>query len=139
MTEASHIELAQRLLRAFETADERSVDELVHPAHRDHAPASGPTSGPDGVRGTMRWVAATFGDRRFVFEDLIAAGDRVVARVRFSATHIGELEGVAPTGRQIESDQVHIWRVAEGRLAEHWMVRDDLATMRQIGAVPVAA
>ena len=66
-------------------------------------------------------------------EDLIASGDRVVARVRFSATQTGELFGKPATGRRFEAEQVHIWRVADGRLAEHWMFRDDLGTMRQLG------
>ena len=66
---------------------------------------------------------------------LIASGDRVVARVRFGATHIGELEGIPPTGRRFEAEHIHIWRVADNMLAEHWMVRDDLATMRQLGAM----
>jgi predicted ester cyclase len=57
-----------------------------------------------------------------------------VARVRFAGTHVGELEGIAPTGRRVETQHVHIWRVAGQRLAEHWMVRDDLTALRQLGA-----
>jgi hypothetical protein len=33
---------------------------------------------------------------------------------------------------------VHIWRVANGQLAEHWMVRDDVSAMEQLGALQAA-
>ena len=125
-------ELARRLLAAFETGDDGAVDDLVHPSHVDHAPQDGST-GPDGVRQSLQWVRDTFADRRIDIEDLIASGDRVVARVRFSGTQIGELFDTPPSGRQFETEQVHIWRVADGRLAEHWMFRDDLGVMRQLG------
>jgi predicted ester cyclase len=59
--------------------------------------------------------------------------------VRFCATCRGEVEGVAGRGQRVEVDHIHIWRMAEGRLAEHWMVRDDLSMLRQLGAMEVAA
>ena len=125
-------DLARRALAAFEAGDDGAVDELIHPSHVDHAPEQDST-GPDGVRRSLRWVRDTFGDRRVDIEDLIASGDRVVARVRFSAIQAGELYGKPATGRRFEAEQVHIWRVADGRLAEHWMFRDDLGTMQQLG------
>jgi predicted ester cyclase len=86
----------------------------------------------------MRWLSSTFADMRIVPEDLIASGDRVVARVRFSAKQVGDLYHVPATGKTLEVDHVHIWRVADGQLAEHWMVRDDVAAMEQLGALPAA-
>ncbi len=134
MSDHTNIELARRMIAAFEAGDDSVVDELVHPEHREHAATDG-RSGQEGVRGSIAWVNDTFGDRTLVVEDLIASGDRVVARVWFGATHVGELNGIEPTGRRFEVDHVHIWRVAEGRLAEHWMLRDDLGTMRQLGVL----
>ena len=125
------VELARRMLAAFEAGDDAGVGEVIHPSHVDHAAVESST-GPEGVRTSLRWVRDTFGDRRVEIEDIFACGDRVVARVSFSATHAGELMGLAPTGRRFESDQIHIWRVADGLLAEHWLVRDDLATIRQL-------
>ena len=132
MSDNTNIELARRTIAAFEAGDDSVVDELIHAEHRDHVATDG-RSGREGVRGSIAWVNDTFADRELVVEDLIASGDRVVARLRFSATHVGELDGIAPTGRRFEADHVHIWRVADGRLAEHWMLRDDLSTMRQLG------
>jgi predicted ester cyclase len=77
---------------------------------------------------------STFEEVVIDVEDLIVAQDRVVARVRLTATHVGELEGIPATGRRVETEHVHIWRVAGQRLAEHWVVRDDLGTLLQLGA-----
>lgn len=125
-------DLARRLLAAFDRADESVVAETIHPAHVDHAP-NDDSHGREAVIESMRWVGDTFADRHTAVEDVFATEDRVVARVRFSATQAGELYGMPPTGRRFEAEQVHIWRVQDGLLAEHWMLRDDLAAVRQLG------
>ena len=131
MSEDANIELARRLLAAFEAGDDSAVDELVHPAHREHAALEVPT-GPDGVRAAIRWAQKTFDDRRIEAVDLIASGDRVVARTRVAATPIADLFGISATGQRLDVEHIHIWRVAGGRLVEHWMVRDDLTALRQL-------
>ncbi len=133
MSETANIDLARRLLAAVAAGDDSELELLVDRSYRDHAPA-GIAVGPDGVRASLRWLCRTFADRDIEVEDIIAAEDRVVARVRFSGTHAGELDGIAATGRRVDTEHVHIWRVAGGRLAEHWMVRDDLTALRQLGA-----
>jgi len=130
----ANTDIARRLIAAFDAGDESVVEELIHPRHRDHAPDE-EGLGRDAVRESMRWVSATFGDRETEIEDLFATDDRVVARVRFAATQIGELPmGLPPTGRRFETEHIHIWRVADGQLAEHWLLRDDLGTLRQLQA-----
>jgi predicted ester cyclase len=60
----------------------------------------------------------------------------VAIRGTASGTHEGdELWGIPPTGKRFAVEQVHWFRVAEGKLAEHWAVRDDLGMMRQLGAI----
>jgi predicted ester cyclase len=138
MSDNTNIELARGILAAFDAGDDDVVDELIHPDHREHA-GMDPQPGREGIRGSIAWVNGTFSDCETIVEDLIASGDRVVARVRFSATCLGEFFGTEAGGRRVEAEHVHIWRVAEGRLAEHWMVRDDLSVLRQLGLVEVTA
>ena len=52
--------------------------------------------------------------------DLVAEGDLVVHRSRRRMRHVGELFGVAPTGREVEVDHVEMWRVRDGKIVEHW-------------------
>jgi steroid delta-isomerase-like uncharacterized protein len=92
--------------------------------------------GPEGFRGYVRMVRAALPDLRVEVEGLIAEGDRVAARVRYSGTHLGPLYGVAPTGRAVSYPGVTLFRVAAGRIAELWSVGDALSLMTQIGVFP---
>lgn len=51
-------------------------------------------------------------------------------------THGGELMGIAPTGKRVAARQSRWFRVADGRVAEHWAVRDDLGMLRPLGVTP---
>jgi len=68
-------------------------------------------------------------------EDLIAEGDKVVARWRSRATHRGEYMGIAPSGKEVEFTGISFYRVEGGKIAESWNSEDQLGLMRQIGAV----
>jgi steroid delta-isomerase-like uncharacterized protein len=76
-------------------------------------------------------------DMKWKLEDVVAEGDRVVGRVTMTGTQTGPLEfkaGTVPaTGREVVSEQIHIFRVAGGKLAETWIGRDDLGMFRQLG------
>jgi steroid delta-isomerase-like uncharacterized protein len=68
-------------------------------------------------------------------EDLIAEGDKVVARWRSRATHQGDYMGIPPTGKEVEFTGISFYRIEEGKIAESWTVKDQFGLMRQIGAV----
>ena len=77
-----------------------------------------------------------FPDVVSTIEDLIAEGDKVVARWRARATHQGEYMGIAPTGKEVEFTGISVYRIEAGKIAESWNEEDELGLMRQIGAVP---
>jgi predicted ester cyclase len=69
-------------------------------------------------------------------ESLVAEGDMVAVRVRSAGTNRGKLGGFAPpTNKRFVAQQSHWYRVADGRLCEHWATRDDLSTMLQLGVI----
>jgi predicted ester cyclase len=70
---------------------------------------------------------------RFDLEDEICEGDKVVARVLMHGRHVGEFLGQPPTGKEFATKQIHIWRIEDGKLIEHWSVRDDLGQALQLG------
>jgi predicted ester cyclase len=70
---------------------------------------------------------------RFEIEDEIAEGDKVVARVVMHGKHVGEFLGKQPTGVEFATKQIHVWRLEDGRMIEHWSVRDDLGQALQLG------
>jgi predicted ester cyclase len=65
----------------------------------------------------------------------IAEGEKVANRFVFLGTHLGEFEGVSPTGRRVEFTGNSIDRVVGGRIVESWVEIDMLGVMRQLGAV----
>jgi predicted ester cyclase len=77
-----------------------------------------------------------FPDVVSTIEDLIAEGDKVVARWRARATHQGEYMGIPPTGNRVEFTGISVYRIEAGKIAESWNVEDVLGLMRQIGAIP---
>lgn len=96
-----------------------------------------PVRGPAGFRAAAEELLAAIPDARFSVEDAIAAGDKVVTRVRVSGTHAGPMQGFAPTGRRVEMEYIAIERYGDdGRCVEEWVRSDDLSVSRQIGALP---
>jgi predicted ester cyclase len=69
-------------------------------------------------------------------EDLVAEGDKVVARMTVHGTHQGEYQGIPATGKKMAIDVVAIARVVGGKFAEGWGTYDRLAMMQQLGVIP---
>ena len=81
----------------------------------------------------ITFFEAAFPHYALVLEDLIAQGDRVAVRARFRGMHAGDLMGIAPTGKTIDVPFIIIYRVANGRIAEHWMSIDQMEVLKQLG------
>jgi predicted ester cyclase len=77
-----------------------------------------------------------FPDVISAIEDLIAEGDKVVARWRSRATHQGDYLDIAPTGNEVEFTGISFYRIEGGKIAQSWNIEDKLGLMRQIGAFP---
>jgi steroid delta-isomerase-like uncharacterized protein len=82
-----------------------------------------------------QWLTA-FPDTRVTVEDAFATGDRVAGRFTYRATHQGEFLGIPATGHPVEMRSIDIWRVADGKLIEHWDELNILEFMQQLGALP---
>lgn len=115
------------------------ADELVAADYVRHdlRPGEAP-SGPEGQKDVARRFRAAFPDIRLEVEAIVAEGDLVVARWTISGTHSGRWGDVAPTGRNVQFTGVNFFRIADGKIAEIWNVRDDLGLREQLGA-PVYA
>lgn len=109
---------------------------LVGPDIVNHQPDVEPARGRDLFTAAVNGVMAAVPHSRWDVLDLLADGDRVAVRVIWSGTYRGArfrgFEISAPTPFSVE--HIHIYRVADGKLAEHWVVRDDLAMLVQLGA-----
>jgi len=116
--------------------DEAVAERIIHPNFFDHTNPPGMQHGLNGHKQIVRLFRAAFPDQWWQIEDLIAEGDRVVARTTMRGTHQGDFFGIPATGRAVTLPGVHVMRVADGKIAEHWGSNDDLGLLRQIGALP---
>jgi len=80
----------------------------------------------------FRGIFARMPDVQAQVEDRIISGDKVVARMTFTATHTQPMLGIAPTGRRLTLRTIDIWRVENGKLAEHWDVVDYAGLQKQL-------
>jgi len=91
----------------------------------------------EGTLEFFRVLLAAFPDWRMNVEDLIAGGDKAVARVKVTGTHKGEFMGVPPTGTRVHMELIDIMGFdSAGLVREHWGVADMLSLMQQLGVVP---
>jgi steroid delta-isomerase-like uncharacterized protein len=93
-------------------------------------------TGPGAARQALTNYRDAFPDLRLNICDLLADGDKVVLRWTARGSHRGELRGIAPTGKEITTTGITIFRIADGRIAEEWVNWDTLGLLQQLGAIP---
>ena len=120
--------------KVWNAHDLDAIDGLVSSGYFNHAASEGHRR--DGAKASVGWMLSVFPDHRFDVEDAVADGDLVAVRGTMVGTHEDELHGIPPTGKRVAAQQSHWFRVVDGKLSEHWAVRDDLGMMRQLGAMP---
>ena len=100
-----------------------------------HDRMSQPTSLDDYLKYSRASFAA-FPDNAATIDDMIAEGDRVVARGFITGTHRGQFQGFAPTQRQFKVGFLEEFRVKDGKISDVWMQMDRLGMMQQLGVAP---
>jgi predicted ester cyclase len=79
-----------------------------------------------------RQIFERWPDRAMHVDDRIFGDGKLVARNTFTATHSRPVLGFAPTGRKVSYRAIDIWRVADGKLAEHWDIVDFAELEKQL-------
>jgi len=116
------------------------ADQLFTPNYTHHDSSSPDFGyGPESERKRATLYRTAFPDLRLTIEDLIAEGDTVMARWTCQGTHKGDLNGIAPTGKQFTISGVTIARLLNGKLVEGYVNWDALGLMQQLGVVPQLA
>lgn len=96
------------------------------------APGGGDASGREPIARNVRTLRAAFDGLAFDVGDVLAEGDRLAARWTMRGTHTGEFYGRPGSGRPVEQSGMVFYRVADGRLAEQWIVTDVYGLFQQI-------
>ncbi|MGW3208156.1 ester cyclase [Streptomyces sp. NPDC001135] len=129
-------ELSRRFHDAVNSGDpetiSKAIDEFVAPDVLFHAPVPMGMTGVQALKQVWTVLLGAFPDIHVAVEDVIAEGDKVVARNTVTGTHRGEFRGVPPTGRSVTYGEIFIFRFQGGRIAEIWGVVDLFSQMRQL-------
>jgi steroid delta-isomerase-like uncharacterized protein len=113
------------------------IDEIAAEDYIENDPLPGQGEGRSGLRDRVSMLVGAL-EARFTVEDVVSEGDRVVVRWRNRGTHVEPFLGLPASGRPFDIAGIDIYRVADGRLAEHWHVVDQLAMLTQLGFIPAA-
>jgi steroid delta-isomerase-like uncharacterized protein len=92
--------------------------------------------GRDAFRGVGEMFLAAFPDGTIAIEDILADGDKVVARYMYTGTHQGELQGIPATGKEIAVQGILIDHIVDGKIVERWDVFDQITLLQQLGVMP---
>jgi predicted ester cyclase len=133
------VEENKAVIRALEAAINAGRVEAGLDLFADAVTFNGRRAGPDLIRQLRTILTTAVPDARWTLEHLIAEGEWVAVRRTLRGTHTGELVhpalGTVPaSGRAIELTYLDHYRIADGRIAEVWEVRDGLALLQQLGA-----
>jgi steroid delta-isomerase-like uncharacterized protein len=129
----------RRFCDAMSNGDEElissTIDELVEPDAEIRTPLPIEATGAQKLKEVFLRLRRAFPDLQVTVEDLIAEGDKVAGRNTVTGTHQGQYMGLAPTGRSVTYNEIFIFRVVNGRIAETWGVVDVLSQMQQLGVI----
>lgn len=139
MQEEENKAVVREFTRIFK--NEHNVDGVSHLfdsgfTHHFRAPLP---AGLEGFKQVGRMMNGAFPDVVVTEEDLVASGDKVVERSSAVATHNGSLMGEKPTGKRVHWTEIHIYRVQDRRIQEHWVEMAMMELLQQIGALPQPA
>ena len=117
--------------RQIDRLGEFFTDDVV-----DHTLPPGTPQGLGSKRAQVEAFLTAFSDLKIEYQDQVAEGDKVAGRVTMTGTHDGEMFGIPPTGKSISVSGMDVLRFADGKIAEHWAVIDQLSMMQQLGLAP---
>ena len=132
-----HAETMRGLYAALNAGDMDGFGAMLADDFLEHEETPGIPPTKDGVLEFFEMYRAAFPDLRMDPEDVLASGDKVVARVRATGTNTGEFMGMPPSGKNVDVELIDIIRFGDDGLArEHWGVADQMRTLQQLGAIP---
>ena len=109
-----------------------AIDELVAPDFVSHT-WDMTDAGRDKLKATTPQMHARLTDVEMTVDDMVAEGDRVVARLTSSATPTGDFMGLPAAGKRYSISEMHWFRLRDGQIVEHWHQMDGLGLQRQLG------
>ena len=135
MTLEENRAVVRRQFELIQLGELDTLDEVMASDVANHALGRIQT-GLETFKAILRGIRETFPDESTTIDDMIAEDDKVVVRATLKGTHQGSalplFAGIKPAGRRVEWQFIHIFRVRDGKIVEHWAQRNDLEVREQL-------
>jgi predicted ester cyclase len=124
-------------LEAFNRGRLEVIDEVVADNSVDHGELPpGLPPGKEGVKLFVKALRSAFPDLKITLGLQVAEGDLVVQQATSTGTMKGEFAGMPPSGKKATWEAIHITRIKDNKIVEHWAVQDQLGMLQQLGFMP---
>jgi predicted SnoaL-like aldol condensation-catalyzing enzyme len=132
----STIEENKAIVRQFFSAIENNnlneFDEIVAEDYNDHLPGQSP--GREVLKKYFAGLHAAFANLKMPILAMVAEGDKVAVYNSIRGTHQGDYGSFKAKGNPVDAKAFQLYRIENGRLAEHWEVADFMNLIQQIQA-----
>ena len=132
-SEANKASYRSYIEQLWNKRDQSAVERYLAPDYVEHNKNLPP--GRDGRWGFVSKVLTAFPDYHAEVQEILAEGDRVVARVQWTGTQDGPYDGRPPTHNKLVFSTADFFRFENGKIAEHWDVVDSLSRAVALGLV----
>jgi predicted ester cyclase len=132
--------LVRRYREIYSSNQLEALDTVLAPDFTPHNRMEMPGLPPglEGIKQIHLGTLAAFPDLRIMTEELIAEGDKVVEVWTMTMTHTGVSIFGAPanSGKAVRTWGMSVYRIANGKIVEHWGEMDFVAVLIQLGLMP---
>lgn len=124
--------IVRRYFDMFNSGHLEQLHEILAQDYGDRL--EGQSAGIDVIRSYLEGLKASFPDFTWTIEQIIAEGDRVAVMNRVTGTHLHDFGNMKASGNKVDFKAFQIYRIANGKLAEHWKVADFTKFEEQLNA-----
>ncbi len=130
--------IVRRYREIYNSTNLGTLEEVLAADFTPHNMMPGLPPNIEGAKMLQQGTMATFPDLHVTTDDLIAEGDKVVERWTQTQTHTGAPVFGAPanSGKKVRVTGVSIYRIANGKIVEHWAEMDFHTVLVQLGVIP---
>ena len=126
----------QNMMSALNSKDLTTLESVGADDFVDNDAMPGMATDREGMINMMHMFLGAFPDLNITVNHWVAEGELVVGAMTTSGTQTGEFMGMPPSGKKFSISEMHMARVANGKIVEHWGVGDHLSMMQQLGLAP---
>ena len=125
-----------KLMSALNAKDMATMESIIADDFVDNDAMPGMAPGKEGMIDMMRMFVGAFPDLNVVVDHWVAEGDLVAGVMTTEGTQTGEFMGMPASGKKFSIREMQMVRVANGKMAEHWGLANELSIMQQLGFMP---